>query len=65
MVWHKYITPMSLIDWIRNPVWRVGGISGIWKVVLDSLDIICGGLVWKIGNGNAFRLGMDLWPRSR
>lgn len=43
---------------------RDGGISGIWKVILDSLEIICHGLTWKIGNGNSFRIGIDPWPRS-
>lgn len=41
----------------------MGGISGIWKDVLDSLDIIRGGLAWKIGNGNDVKFSIDPWPR--
>ena len=44
VVWNKYISPSSLIDWIRAPVWRDLGISVIWKVVLASLDVICFGM---------------------
>lgn len=63
-MWHKYIAPMNLRSWIRNPERRAGGISGIWKAILDSFDIVRCGLVWQVGSGWDFRLGIDPWPGS-
>lgn len=45
VVWHKYIAPVPLCTWIRNPRRGIGGVSGIWKAVLEAIDIICCGLV--------------------
>ena len=64
VVWHKYIAPTPLTEWVRNSIGRAGGISTIWKAVLDSMDIIYGGLAWKIGNNNRFRIGIHPWPGS-
>lgn len=64
VVWHKYIAPVPLRSWIQNPGHGLGGLSGIWKVVLDAIDIICSGLVWQVGSGQDFRLGLDPWPGS-
>ena len=63
VVWHKYIAPTSLINWIHNPVRREGSISGILKEVTDSLDVIQLGLAWKIGNASRFCIYIDPWPR--
>lgn len=65
VVWHKYIAHVLLRDQIRNLMQGVGGISGIWKAVLDAIDIICSKLVWKIANGQDFHLGLDPWPGSK
>lgn len=65
VVWHKYIAHELLLDWIQNSERRVRGISGIWKAILDAIGIICSGLVWQVGSGHAFRLGLDPWPGSR
>ena len=62
VIWHKYISPSSIMDWIRPP-WRVGReIYCIWKEVMDALDVIRPGLAWNIGKG--FRIGWDSWIGS-
>lgn len=51
VVWQKYITPRSILDWLRNlDRWSIG-VSVIWKVVLKSMDLIGQGLAWRVGNG--------------
>lgn len=61
LVWHKYIAPTSLFDWIRAPKRRESGMLVIWKAVLASLDVIRLGLVWKVGNGRSVHIGIDPW----
>jgi len=51
VVWHKYIAPTSLFDWIKALGRRESGIFVIWKAILASLDVIKFGLAWKVGNG--------------
>lgn len=38
--------------------------SCIWKAVLASMEVICSGLSWKVGNGKRFRIGLDPWLGS-
>lgn len=64
MVWHKYIAPSSITEWIRYPWWGDKEISYIWKAVLDALDVIRSGLAWDIGKGDRFCIGRDPWPGS-
>ena len=40
VVWQKYIAPLSVIYWIQDLVRQGAGISVVWKVVLNSLDVI-------------------------
>lgn len=62
VVWHKYIAPISIMEWFRYP-WRGGReISSIWKAVLNSLEVIQSGLAWNIGNGNKVCIAQDPWP---
>ena len=58
---HKYIYPMNILDWIRSPVKKRNNISFCWKAILWAFDLIGNFLVWKIGSGNAVRIGLDPW----
>ena len=58
---HKYVHPMSIMDWIRVSDKKKKNISICWKVVLWAFDINCKHLVWKVGNGTDLRIGIDPW----
>ena len=58
---HKYIRPLSLLDWIRANGKKKRDISICWKSVLWSFDLIGYFLVWKVGNGESVHIGMDPW----
>lgn len=57
----KYIAPLNVMDWPRQPSRVNTGISVIWKAVLKSLEIRRSGLTWRIQDGNAVRIGEDPW----
>ena len=49
----KYITPDSIVDWIRNSLKGHKGGSVIWKAVNKSFVVIEDNLNWKVGNGRS------------
>jgi hypothetical protein len=53
VVQHKYIAPLSILEWIRNPIKSMSGISIIWKAVIKAFDLI--GMVWSGG------LAQEIW----
>ena len=57
----KYISPLTLLDWIRVFVKKKKGISICWKAVLWSFDLIGQSLVWRVGTGIEVRIGIDPW----
>ena len=57
----KYISPLSILDWIRVDVKKKKGISICWKAVLWLFDLIGQSLVWRIGAGTEVRIGIDPW----
>ena len=59
VVWHKYIAPISIIDWFRNSIRQASGVSVNWKVILKSMEVIRQGLAWKVGNGIQLHVGLD------
>eukprot|EP00253_Pinus_taeda_P026822 PITA_26822 len=61
ITYHKYIWPLSILDWARLPRWNKTGISSIWKALLLSLPLIRDNLVWRIRAGNKARIGLDPW----
>lgn len=61
VVKRKYIDPVPLEDWIRNPVKSKKNASVIWKATVDSFKVIEQGLAWKIGNGRNLKIGKDPW----
>ena len=57
----KYISRLTLLDWIRVDVKKKKGISICWKAALWSFDLIGQALVWRIGTGTEVRMGIDPW----
>eukprot|EP00253_Pinus_taeda_P030057 PITA_30057 len=61
VVKRKYIDPVPLEDWIRNPFKNKQNVSVIWKATVESFKVIEQGLAWKIGNGRNLKIGKDPW----
>lgn len=40
VMYKKYIVPRSILEWIRDPDKRPPSVSIIWKVVIQSFDLI-------------------------
>eukprot|EP00253_Pinus_taeda_P015594 PITA_15594 len=57
----KYIDPVPLEDWIKNPAKNKKNASVIWKATVDSFKVIEQGLAWKIRNGRSVKIGKDPW----
>eukprot|EP00253_Pinus_taeda_P024814 PITA_24814 len=57
----KYIDPVPLEEWIRNPIKSKQHASVIWKATVDSFKVIEQGLAWKIGNDRNLKIGKDPW----
>ena len=57
----KYISPLSLLDWIRVMVRKKRCMPICWKAVLWSFDLIGNFLSWKVGSGINVRIGLDPW----
>lgn len=64
VIYQKYIWPLNIINWLRRPHWNRLGISAIWKATLEAMPLIRDNLLWRIGNGNAVRIGQDPWLGS-
>eukprot|EP00253_Pinus_taeda_P010381 PITA_10381 len=61
VVKRKYIDPMPLNDWIRDPNKRRKNCSVIWKVTSEAFKVIEQGLSWQVGRGDNVRIGKDPW----
>ena len=61
VVYHKYIAPSSLLEWIRMENKARGNCSVVWKAVINFFDLISSGLVWRVGDGSLLRIGLDPW----
>ena len=59
IVIHKYIRPLTVLDWIRDKDKKKSCISICWKSVLWSFNLIGDFLVWKVGNGADVHIGLD------
>jgi len=60
----KYISPMTIMDWIRWDSKHSRGGSIIWKALIQSFGVIGSGLAWRVGNGHQFMIGRDSWAGS-
>eukprot|EP00253_Pinus_taeda_P010579 PITA_10579 len=61
VVKRKYIDPLPLDDWIRNPNKKGRNFSVIWKATVEAFKVIEQGLAWQVGNGEQVRIGRDPW----
>jgi hypothetical protein len=65
VVYHKYIAPLTTLDWIQDTNKNSSGIYIIWKVVIKAFDLIGNCLVCRVGSGQLICLGMDPWLGSK
>jgi len=61
---HKYLTNISIEDWIRSPRKSHKGGSVIWKAVVKAFPLIESNLAWAVGNGEKLKIGKDPWIGS-
>ena len=61
VVKRKYIGPIPINEWIRNPDKRNSQAFVVWKATLDSIKIIEQGLSWQVGNKEKVSVGRDPW----
>ena len=59
VIMQKYITPSTLIEWIRNTEKSCRGGSIFWKAIIKSFSLIGDNLAWRVGNGASVRVGLD------
>lgn len=64
VVIQKYISPSTLIDWIRSPQKSSKGASIFWEAIIKTFHLIEENLAWHVGNGTSVRVGLDPWPGS-
>lgn len=57
----KYIDPVPLEEWIRNPNKKGRNASVVWKATTEAFKVIEQGLAWQVGNGENLRIGKDPW----
>jgi hypothetical protein len=55
----KYITPLSVVDWIRHRNKVASSASTQWRTLSLSFPMIGKALAWKVGNGMQVRIGSD------
>ena len=66
VVYHKYIIPVPLRDWIINSITIPSGSGSIiWKEICNAFPLVHSGLSWKIGNGMRVRTGANPWLGSQ
>jgi hypothetical protein len=63
-LWHeviikKYIKKKFVAEWFREGKKNWNGASNIWRALTSSFDILSDWLVWKPGNGEDIRIGVD------
>eukprot|EP00253_Pinus_taeda_P035974 PITA_35974 len=61
VVKRKYIDPVPLKEWIRNPIKKGKNALVVWKATVEAFKVIEQGLAWQIGNGEKLRIGKDPW----
>jgi hypothetical protein len=61
VIHQKYISPLTLLDWVRSTNKSTTGASIIWKALTKYFSLMGVGLVWRVGNGHMVRLGLDPW----
>eukprot|EP00253_Pinus_taeda_P027771 PITA_27771 len=61
VVKRKYIDPMTLDNWIRDPNKKGKNISVIWKATSEAFKVIEQGLSWQVGCGENVKIGRDPW----
>jgi hypothetical protein len=59
-----YISPDSVVEWIRSPTHSFQNRSIMWKALVKYFLVISQGLAWKARKGNSLRIGRDPWPEN-
>lgn len=57
----KYVSPSHIMDWIRHDQRASSNIFIIWKLVINSINLIQYGLTWRILSGSSIRIGANPW----
>ena len=59
LILKKYIKKKYVIEWFREGKKNYTGASNIWRSLTCSFNILSDWLVWKPGNGEDIRIGVD------
>jgi hypothetical protein len=60
----KYLSGMTIIEWIRSPRKTVINSSICWKAMVETFPLIGKWIVWNVGNGKSIRIGENPWVNS-
>jgi len=56
ILFHKYISPKSIKEWVKSPNRKVRRGSNFWKALIEAFSIINSYLCRKVGNGHSIKL---------
>jgi hypothetical protein len=65
VIHQKYISPLTILDWVHSSNKSTMAASIIWKALTKAFVLVGASLVWRVCNGRMVLLGLDPWVGSQ